>query len=1275
MKAFLLIRALAILVLLMYSVADVSAQREGNNWYFGARAGITFNDTPPQPLLDGVLNTDEGCSAISDGNGQLLFYSDGRTIWNRAHQQMPNGQGLAGHPSSVQSGIIIPQPLHPGRYYVFSVGASEQQPISIHYSVVDMTRDGGMGDIEIKNTLLLEQATEKITAIHHTNGKDFWIIAHGQGNNNFYSYLLNESGISSAVVSTAGAVHPNGGFFASGALKASPDGNWLAAAIRDAFSVELFAFDSQTGQVVSEPIVFSNPLRTYGVEFSPDNTKLYISSGNYPNSGRLEQYNLNAGSANQILASRVVLGEVSNVWWGALQIAPDGRIYMAKMDSQYLGVIERPNELGAQCGFINNGFFLEGRQSRLGLTNFMQNLFADIPFVNISWAPTCFGDTMILTAEVQGTIDSLVWNFGDPASGLHNTDTGNRVSHLYSEAGRFTISVVYVKDMLRDTVITDVIVFEPPVPSLGKDTILCAGMNLVLSAGDNFETYSWSNGATTSSITVPATDMEYNVTVMDENGCIGRDTIRVGRAPASVADAGADVIICQGDTVRLRASGGVSYLWSPSTGLSCTDCAEPSAYPQQTITYTVTATNEYGCSSSDQVAITVNECNVTCNSISGVINTYTVVRAINYTANRITVDNSVGFDVGDTVLLIQMQGAHIDTSNTIDYGQIISYNGAGSYEYAIIRSVQNADITVMAALHNHQYDVSRALQLIRVPHYDHITVTDTLTCLPWNGQTGGVLAFTAECLILDGLIDVSGRGFRGGVYENFPGCARNPHNNEFMSDKGCYWARKGEGLAGNGDNGFIYGKGAPANAGGGGNNHNAGGGGGGSRTAGGNGGYGYLGVTGTIKTAAGQGGRQMENFDGKLLMGGGGGAGHANHEHGSGGAPGGGIVVIEASMVRNAGRGRISASGAHAANDTSFINPDGCGGGGAGGTVMLTARAIAEDVSVNVRGGNGGAFTNTPTSSGPGGGGSGGWILLRSDSLSVGRVHVDMRGGIHGTSSAGGAFGAKDGSEGSFDTQYQPAAEGVYCRGCMPVVLDVEKLCGETIVTLIDEAYGISSIELNSAQSDNIATIEVIETLPGKRVRVRVVLSNILQPGAFTLLAINSAGQLAYVWGEVYALPAKPVISWDGFILTATPAAAYQWFYQQVGIYNGIHREYIPTLPGTYRVQITDRLGCQVLSDEITIAFTSIAEEYEEGLSIYPNPGDGLFTLQINAKKTEKAHIFVVNALGKRVYDAEVDLVPGLQYNTLRLDDVPSGIYTVVVSIGGARVMTHLVKL
>ncbi|MBA3900759.1 MAG: hypothetical protein H0X62_11215, partial [Bacteroidetes bacterium] len=222
-------------------------------------------------------------------------------------------------------------------------------------------------------------------------------------------------------------------------------------------------------------------------------------------------------------------------------------------------------------------------------------------------------------------------------------------------------------------------------------------------------------------------------------------------------------------------------------------------------------------------------------SISGVINSY--VKVVNLGSgsciDTIFVTSTVGFSVNDSVMIIQMQGALINTSNTASFGSIISYNDAGNYEFGCIKSI-GSNFFVLKSYLKRTYTPSGALQLVRIPVYNNVNVNGILTSSPWNGNTGGVLAFFASGTVtLNADINVSGSGFKGGlgVNGNFD-CGKMDY---FYPLGSLHGGRKGEGITA-AINSQALGRGALANGGGGGNNNNAGGGGGSNNTLGGKGG-------------------------------------------------------------------------------------------------------------------------------------------------------------------------------------------------------------------------------------------------------------------------------------------------------------------------------------------------------------------------------------------------------------------------------------------------------
>lgn len=425
------------------------------------------------------------------------------------------------------------------------------------------------------------------------------------------------------------------------------------------------------------------------------------------------------------------------------------------------------------------------------------------------------------------------------------------------------------------------------------------------------------------------------------------------------------------------------------------------------------------------------------NTLSGVVNTYYPGLA-NATAGStsVTLGDASGattpIQAGDLLLVIQMQGADINSTNTGAYGDgaagdpatgnLATNFNAGRYEYVVATNAVplfGGVLTISSGLVYDYFDQDypvgagnqgqRRFQVIRIPQYSSATMTGTVTAPAWNGSIGGVVALdVAGTLNLGGnSIDVSGKGFRGGGGIRYRGGAGVSTDYRTLSTNAAN-ASKGEGTAGTPrllytgsavlDQGAVlegypngsFGRGAPGNAGGGGtdgnpaaNDENTGGGGGGN---GGTGGHGGTAWDDPADDSGGFGGAAFPVSPARLVMGGGGGAGTIDDNNGvlSSGAAGGGIVMVRAGTVT--GGGTINVNGASAPGQ--ILNDSG-GGGGAGGSVLVLAAngALPAGLNVSANGGRGGdawpgqqppGAVYPGARHGPGGGGGGGVIYLSS---------------------------------------------------------------------------------------------------------------------------------------------------------------------------------------------------------------------------------------------------------------------------------------------------------
>ncbi|MDX5348857.1 MAG: gliding motility-associated C-terminal domain-containing protein [Hymenobacteraceae bacterium] len=534
-------------LLLCFCSTIAFAQKETEYWYFGENAGIRFVNSVPGSLGNGALNTDEGCSTISDSLGNLLFYTDGIKVWNNLHQQMPNGHGLLGDPSASQSALIIKKPGSKNIYYIFTTAARAEAP-GFRYSVVDLSLANGKGDVTQKNVLLLTPSTEKITAVNHRNDQSVWVIAHRWNSNSFYAYPITSNGVGTPVISSTGTRHE--GYFENsmGCMKASPDGTKLALAIELSRTFELFDFNDVTGEV-------SNPMKftatdfnwAYGVEFSPDGTRLYCTRMGVP--GGIYQFDLSAGREDSIKSTVAMLGDTRAQRIGALQLGRDGRIYVAIADAVFIGAILSPNSLGGGSVFTESFVQLNGKKSLLGLPGFNQSYFFVPSFKH---EKICFGDTTQFTLRVPYKFTSVTWNFDDSLSGSANTSTQFNPVHRFTKAGSYFIKVTgTLQNGQVRTSTTRITILAPPAVNLGPDTVICAGAELTLKPKSSFTKYRWSTGEESAEIKVnkPGT---YWLDVYNSSGCVNRDSIVVSVPRPPVAFAEKVHEICFGDAVTIN---------------------------------------------------------------------------------------------------------------------------------------------------------------------------------------------------------------------------------------------------------------------------------------------------------------------------------------------------------------------------------------------------------------------------------------------------------------------------------------------------------------------------------------------------------------------------------------------------------------------------------------------------------------------------------------------------------------------------------------------------
>lgn len=676
-------RHIVIIAMAAITVMHVMAQdRSANTWYFGRQAGLSFDTDPPTILTNGATNAFEGTAVAADPiTGQVLFYTDGSTVWNSAHAVVKQNVCLR-CASATMAAIIIPHPGRAGRYYLFVTNDETGQPNSeARVATVDVV---GTTVTVSDPVTILTGATEKVTAAKACNGIDYWVIFK-RLNAEFVAYRItaaagfdpNARAVSNGTVAIAG---PNYSVV-RGEMKISPDGRWVACA-NENIGIELFQFNNATGTLTVVE-TFDQGAQHYGVSFSPDSRLLYINTGWQNTTRQVLQYDL---AAAPVSGSAIVIGTCApGQGPGSMQIAPNGKIYMAKQGPPpgSIAVINAPNVRGVGCGFVDAGVVMTAPASvSWGLPNFPQNFF--VPQFVRSDTTVCAGQPVILgRPALQG--HTYVWT---PANAVDDPASAQPTARV-TQTTAFTVTVT---DPLGCQIVQSITVTTLPLPTITvtNDTAICNPSSIRLQATGGVA-YRWrpttglDDPTSAAPLATPTTSTTYVVDVTDANGCVSTDSVRItmhpdpvpslvrndtsvcagqpimlGRpavqgytyawTPSNVLDDPAsaqptatvtqtttftlratepvlgcevvqqqtitalplpvvvtspDTAVCAGQPAMLRANGGVSYQWRPTTGLNDAASPTPTATPAQTTTYVVDVTGANGCISSDSVTVTV----------------------------------------------------------------------------------------------------------------------------------------------------------------------------------------------------------------------------------------------------------------------------------------------------------------------------------------------------------------------------------------------------------------------------------------------------------------------------------------------------------------------------------------------------------------------------------------------------------------------------------------------------------------------------------------------
>lgn len=474
-------------LLMLCSFSRLSAQadwtlKENNNWKFYQYGGLRFVNNIPVTDTSSMrwsYSTPNGtvmttnAAAVSDAQGNLLFYTDAYNVWNKNHQLMPDGDSLTTG-NALDAVLILPVLNNPDQYYIFYMTgvidffSATTNAYQLMYSIVDMSLNNGLGDVlpGQKNILVASNLSGSMKAVPG-NDCNLWLVTHNAYNTQFSVFEITNTGLNLTPVNSLagnGQVGFMGPLSFGGNLAVSHDRAKLAFAQNSGELVpilELFDFNPSTAAITNAVVIDTIPfLFGYSLCFSPNNSKLYLSMLNpgelsllNPNNIHVEsslyQYNLGAGSTAAIHNSRLLLTDSISSYNNVMRLGPDGKIYLAasyggdtsttsgyfygmnetpanytgQPFKAYLGCIQNPDVTGTGCNLNRKAIALpaysSGAETMGGI--FVKPFPSDTVFARHD---TLFCNTPASQTIIQSPFAAFYQEWEDGSTNAQRTITG-----------------------------------------------------------------------------------------------------------------------------------------------------------------------------------------------------------------------------------------------------------------------------------------------------------------------------------------------------------------------------------------------------------------------------------------------------------------------------------------------------------------------------------------------------------------------------------------------------------------------------------------------------------------------------------------------------------------------------------------------------------------------------------------------------------------------------------------------------------------------------------
>ncbi len=549
---------------------------------------LNFETASPSLTYTGINHGFEAVSHAEDGLGNILFFVNADGVYN-AHNVLMPGSGKIYANSSATEIDICPFPDNPNKFYIFY---NAELCSSLYYSVVDMKLDHGLGDVVSLNTEIdSANVSEGLEVIKRPCRNSYWLLAY-VCDIGFKRYLIDEKGVSEGTI-----IYDYSGpeiFVGRGELDYNNGRMGMSFANSPISTAFVCDFDASSG-IITNPKTIILPdggQGLYGMEFSPDGSKAYMSNWYENKKDNLFQYDFATEKINSFFITSTPADKIEAVTGpGQIELGTDGKLYIPFDKGNQITVVSNPNSLTPEFSKITTTSKLA-----LGVSDHIQSEMYKTQN-NFTFSHVCLGETTNFISKASECSDHLpkvIWNFGDNASGKKNTSTALSPSHYYASAGDYKVNLYLTDSIGTDTISHIVSISAHPKVNLGNDTSICKGMTIVLNPHTAASSFSWSTSEYQPKIKVYDAG-KYWVNAANK-GCSSSDTILIKARPLPVVNIGPDLYLCDSLPQTLDAGPDFkSYIWS--TGEKTQSINAPG------IKYWVSVSNGL-CWASDSIEIT-----------------------------------------------------------------------------------------------------------------------------------------------------------------------------------------------------------------------------------------------------------------------------------------------------------------------------------------------------------------------------------------------------------------------------------------------------------------------------------------------------------------------------------------------------------------------------------------------------------------------------------------------------------------------------------------------